>query len=283
MKTPPAIPAQDTPVVITVMGPTASGKSALAMSLAQSLADSGRDNPAAEIISVDSAQVYRGLDVGTAKPSTEDRRMVPHHLIDICDPTESYSAARFRHDALRLVGEIVARNRQPILVGGTMLYFKALREGLSTLPQADPQLRSELDADAVRHGWPALHAELAKVDPVTAARLAPNDAQRIQRALEIYRLTGRPMSEHIANQQAVAPPFRMIGIGLIPSDRSVLHRRIESRFKAMLAAGLTDELQALRQRHTLHPGLPSMRTVGYRQAWAYLDRSLDKAALLQQG
>jgi tRNA dimethylallyltransferase len=266
------------------MGPTASGKSALARAIAESLA--------VEIISVDSAQVYRGMDVGTAKPTAAERARVPHHLIDVVDPTGAYSAARFREDATRLIADIAARGRVPLLVGGTMLYFKALGEGLSDLPAADPVVRAGIDAEAASRGWAALHAELAHVDAVTAARLAPHDAQRIQRALEVFRLTGTPLSQHLAPagtpeparsaspRRALAPA---LSIALVPGDRAVLHARIAARFDAMLAAGLVDELRALRARHALREDLPSMRCVGYRQAWAHLEGRYDAAELRDRG
>ena len=250
------------------MGPTASGKTELALCLARQLP--------VEIVSVDSALVYRGMDIGSAKPDPEQRARVPHHLIDILDPTQSYSAARFRADALKCMAEITGRGRLPLLVGGTMLYFKALKEGLDPLPPADARLRSEIDDRAARTGWPALHAELARLDPVTAARLQPTDAQRIQRALEVCLTSGRPMSE-LLGRAGDALPYRLLEIALMPSDRSVLHRRIAQRFEAMLAAGLLDELRRLRASYPLHPDLPSMRCVGYRQAWAYLEGRTDEA------
>jgi tRNA dimethylallyltransferase len=259
---------------VLLMGPTASGKSALAMAIAAQMP--------VEIVSVDSAQVYRGMDLGTAKPGADDRRAVPHHLIDIVDPTEAYSAARFRADAVRLVGEIAARGRLPLLVGGTMLYFKALRDGLSNLPAADADVRAEIDDAARRRGWPALHAELARVDPATAARLEPGDAQRIQRALEVFRLTGAPLSRHLGTRET-ALPFMLHPIALVPSDRGALHRRIAERFDAMLAADLVEELARLRTRYALHPGLPSMRCVGYRQAWRHLEGEYDRAELRERG
>jgi tRNA dimethylallyltransferase len=223
------------------------------------------------------------MDVGTAKPSPSERRAVPHHLIDIIDPTQTYSAARFRADALRLMNEITARGRTPLLVGGTMLYFKALREGLSELPESDAGVRERLDAEATARGWPALHAKLARVDPETAARLKPNDAQRIQRALEVFQVTGTPMSQLLGRRKQTALPFRLIELALVPSDRGALHRRIEERFDAMLKAGLVEELRALRKRYALRPGLPSMRCVGYRQAWQYLDGDLDRRELRERG
>jgi len=262
------------PAAILLMGPTASGKSALAAALAG-------DFPV-EIISVDSAQIYRGMDIGTAKPSLAERRSVPHHLIDIVDPTGSYSAAQFRSDAVRLIREITARGRIPLLVGGTMLYFKALREGLSELPESDAALRARIDAEAAERGWPALHAELAKVDAPTAARLKPSDAQRIQRALEIYRVTGKPMSQLLGRTKS-ALPFRLLELALVPSDRAGLHRRIEFRFDAMLEHGLVEELRALRERHALRPGLPSMRCVGYRQVWQHLEGEFERDELRDRG
>lgn len=261
---------------ILLMGPTASGKSALALALAAAVDG--------EIVSVDSAQVYRGMDIGTAKPSAVERAAVAHHLVDIIDPTEGYSAARFVTDALAAVAAIRARGRVPILVGGTMLYFKALTAGLSTLPQADPAVRAALDVRAARDGWPALHAELARVDPVTAARLAPTDAQRIQRALEVHALTGTPLSVLQGRRSPVAPALGpTVALAIVPAERSVLHAAIAQRFAAMLAAGLVDELRALRTHYALDPGLPSMRCVGYRQAWRFLDGEIDAAQLLAQG
>jgi tRNA dimethylallyltransferase len=257
------------------MGPTASGKSALAMALASRFP--------VEIISVDSAQVYRGMNIGTAKPSAAERTAVPHHLIDIIDPTKAYSAGRFRSDALGLMREITARGRTPLLVGGTMLYFKALREGLSELPDSDREIRAEIDSEAAERGWPAMHAKLAEVDPQTAARLKPNDAQRIQRALEIYRASGRPMSRQLGRKKAAALPFRLIELTLVPSDRGALHRRIEERFDAMLERGLIEELQGLRKRFALRPELPSMRCVGYRQAWQFLEGEFDRDELRNRG
>ena len=263
------------PPALVVMGPTASGKSALAMHLAEHLP--------VEVISVDSAQVYRDMNIGTAKPTVAEQRAVRHHLIDIIDPTEAYSAAQFRGDALRLMHEISARGRLPLLVGGTMLYFKALREGLSDLPQADEAVRASLDAEAAEHGWPAMHAELARIDPATAMRLQPNDAQRIQRALEIHRISGQPMSALIGVRNMAPLPFRLVEIALAPNDRSVLHTRIAQRFEAMLSAGLVDELRDLRNRYTLHTNLPSMRCVGYRQAWSHLDGKYDADELRDRG
>ncbi|WP_194724531.1 tRNA (adenosine(37)-N6)-dimethylallyltransferase MiaA [Noviherbaspirillum malthae] len=265
------------PLAVAIMGPTASGKTAAALEIARQIP--------AEIISVDSALVYRGMDIGTAKPTAAERAAAPHHLIDILDPAESYSVMQFRQDAIRLVGEIAARGKLPLLVGGTMLYFKVLRDGIDSLPQADPELRARLDEDAARLGVPALHARLATIDPETAARLKPNDSQRIQRALEIHALTGQPMSQLLARAPKEDLPFDLLPLSLEPSDRSVLHARIATRFDAMLSAegGLLDEVRRLRTRDDLHLGLPSMRCVGYRQAWEYLDGVYGFAELREKG
>jgi tRNA dimethylallyltransferase len=251
------------PDAILLLGPTASGKSAIALAIARRLP--------LEIVSVDSALVYRGMDLGTAKPTPEERRAVPHHLVDLLEPTGSYSAAAFAADARRLIGEIRGRGALPLLVGGTMLYAKALAEGLDDLPRADPAVRARLAAEAARDGWPAMHARLAAVDPPTAARLEPGDAQRIQRALEVHALTGRPMSAQLGATRTASPPLRLATIALEPSDRAALHARIARRFGSMLAAGFVDEVRALRARGDLRPELPSMRCVGYRQAWQWLD------------
>jgi tRNA dimethylallyltransferase len=255
-----------TPPVLALAGPTASGKTALALAFAEHM----RHRRPVEIVSVDSALVYRGMDIGTAKPSAAERAAVPHHLIDILDPAESYSAARFCADALRLVEEIRGRGHLPLLVGGTMLYLKALRDGLDPMPPADPAVRAAIDARAALEGWPVLHAELARLDPATAARLAPGDAQRIQRALEVHAVSGRPLSAWQQGTQTRRGP-ELILVALEPRERGWLHARIEQRFEAMLAAGLLDEVAALRARGDLHAELPSMRCVGYRQAWAALD------------
>ena len=256
------------------MGPTASGKTALAVSLVERFP--------LEIISVDSALVYRGMDIGTAKPDAATLARAPHHLLDIRDPGEAYSAAAFCDDALRLMGDIVARGKVPLLVGGTMLYFRALLHGLDDLPRADAALRQKLEIEAASHGWPALHADLARVDPLTAKRLAPNDSQRIGRALEIYQLTGTPMSA-LLDQVHTALPYRVLQLALNPSDRAVLHQRIATRFDAMLADGLIDEVKTLRQMPGLTADLPAMRAVGYRQAWAYLNGEIDLNDLREQG
>ena len=261
---------------LCIAGPTASGKSTAAMALAAALAPDMH----VEIVSVDSAQVYRGMDIGTAKASQAERAAVPHHLIDILDPAERYSVARFVADATRLIEEIAMRGALPLLVGGTMLYFKALFEGLDAMPEADAAVRAEIDTRAADEGWPALHAELAKVDPVTAARLATNDAQRIQRALEVHRVSGRPLSAWHSDKPRAEPPPPLIA--LEPLDRGWLHARINERFAAMLDAGLVNEVRALRARGDLNADLPSMRAVGYRQAWAALDAN-DLSALPATG
>jgi tRNA dimethylallyltransferase len=260
-------------VVYALLGPTACGKSRLAMQLAARLP--------IEIVSLDSAQVYRGMDIGTAKPSREERARVPHHLIDVVEPDAAYSAGRFRADALRAIDDILARGRIPLLAGGTMLYYRALVAGLDALPAADPATRAAIDADAAKRGWAALHAELARVDPQAAQRIAPGDAQRIQRALEVWRLTGRPMT---ALHTASAPPlpFALRTFAVVPADRAALHRRIAERFDAMLAAGLIEEVSALRARYRLSASAPSMRCVGYRQAWQFLERAIDGAALREK-
>jgi len=251
------------PPAILLLGPTASGKTASSLALAQTLP--------IEIISVASALVYRDMDIGTAKPSADERAQCPHHLIDVVSPEENYSAARFRADALALMHDITARGRIPVLAGGTMLYFKALRDGLSDLPSADAELRLQIDAEAAERGWPAMHAKLARLDAEAAARLKPNDGHRIQRALEIVRLTGRPVADSYAQREDDDVPFLLLTIALVPSDRAALHRRIEDRFVQMLEAGLIGEVEALRARYTLDPAMPSMRCVGYRQVWDYLD------------
>ena len=259
---------------VFLLGPTASGKTAVALELARRFP--------AEIVSVDSAQVYRGMDVGTAKPDPGERARVPHHLIDILEPTEAYSAGRFRGDALRLVREIRQRGRTPILAGGTMLYFRALTRGLADLPPAQPTIRAQIEAQAALAGWTALHAELAGVDPESAARIEPADAQRIQRALEVHRHTGRALSSFYGDASEPLP-FEALQICLEPSQRTVLHERIAARFRAMLGNGLVEEVKSLRGRHALDAGLPSMRAVGYRQVWDTLEGTASAASLEARG
>ncbi len=261
--------------VFVLTGPTGSGKTDWAVRLAERLA--------LEIVSVDSALVYRGLDIGTAKPSRELRARIPHHLIDICDPADSYSAGRFVKDALERIRAIHARGRVPLLVGGTMLYLRALLHGLAVLPTASPELRAQLDARAAREGWPALHAELARCDPEAAARIAPNDSQRIQRALEVCYTSGEPISK--LQRETVSPlaswPLRYWA--LAPRDRGVLHERLSQRFLAMMEAGLLDEVRALRDRGDLTARHLSMRAVGYRQLWAHLDGTYDLTEAVRRG
>lgn len=263
------------PPAILLMGPTASGKTALALELAQRFP--------VDLISVDSALVFRDMDIGTAKPDKATLAAFPHRLIDVISPEEAYSAARFRREALAAMAEISAAGRVPLLVGGTMLYYKALREGLADLPPANPELRAQLDAEAAARGWPALHAELARLDPHTAARLHPTDAQRLQRALEICRSTGRPMSELLAAGQEGEPPYRFLSLSLLPSERSALHERIAQRFKAMLLGGLVEEVEWLRRRYALKPELPSMRCVGYRQVWEWMEGRYSRRELTERG
>jgi tRNA dimethylallyltransferase len=244
---------------VLLMGPTCTGKSALSLELARRFP--------VEIVSVDSALVYRGMDIGTSKPDARMRAGVPHHLIDICDPSEAYSAGRFRRDALELITAIRGRGRVPLLVGGTMLYFHALARGIAPLPQANPAVRAAIDQEARVAGWPALHAQLAQLDPVAAARIRANDAQRIQRALEVIRLTGRPLTE--LQQLAEPSTLRLARYALLPCERDVLYSRIEQRFDEMLEGGLAEEVRRLYDRGDLHPDLPSMRAVGYRQLWQH--------------
>ena len=253
---------------IALAGPTASGKTAAALAIARA--------HGAEIISVDSALVYRDMDIGTAKPTAAERSAAPHHLLDIRDPAQAYSAAEFAADAARLIADINARGKPALLVGGTMLYFKALFEGLDAMPPADASVRCELDAEAAMNGWPAMHAALARIDPKTAARLQPNDSQRIQRALEVFRISGQPLSslhnQEDAKKDAKPRPFAAVPLfSLEPDDRGWLHELIAQRFDTMLAAGFLDEISALRARGDLNADMPSMRCVGYRQAWALLD------------
>ena len=264
------------PPVIAIMGPTASGKTAAALEIARHIP--------CEIISVDSALVYRDMDIGTAKPSHEEQAAVPHHLIDIIDPAETYSAAQFREDALSLIQSIIERGKLPLLVGGTMLYFHALTKGLDNLPEANPTIRARLDEEAAQAGWPAMHARLAELDPETAERLKPNDSQRIQRALEIIQLTGKPVSALHSGKKKANLSFELIPFALEPSDRSKLHERIALRFDQMLENdALIEEVSRLRQRGDLHLGMPSMRCVGYRQTWQYLDGDYDRKTLRDKG
>ena len=257
------------------MGPTASGKSAVAVELVRALP--------CEIISVDSAQVYRHMNIGTAKPDAQTLKAAPHHLIDVIEPDDRFSAARFRDDALTLMREITERGNIPLLVGGTMMYFKTLLEGLSELPEADPAIRMVIDTMAEESGWPALHKELAKVDPETAARLEPNDSQRVQRALEVYYITSKPMSLLQKKPKYVYFPYTPLKIALLPDDRSALHDRIATRFETMLEMGLIGELRKLRADYALDLDMPSMRCVGYRQTWDYLDGKIGLASLREQG
>ena len=265
------------PRAIFLMGPTASGKTDLAMALSEHLS--------VELVSVDSALVYRGLDIGSAKPSAEELARYPHRLIDICDPSESYSAGRFRRDALAAMAEITAAGKIPLLVGGTMLYFRALLEGMAQLPEADAELRAQIEARAAREGWPALHRELQQVDPELAAELHPNHSVRIERGLEVFRLTGKPMSE-LRREQAqggVADEYDLRQLALLPRERSLLHERIAQRFQMMLQRGFIAEVEALRARGDLHEDLPAMRAVGYRQVWQHLDGKLTYDEMVQAG
>lgn len=258
-----AIVEDDRPLVILLMGPTASGKTDMALELVQRFP--------CDIVSVDSAMVYRGMDIGTAKPGPDVLSAAPHRLIDICEPIEAYSAARFRTDALREMADIVAHGRVPLLVGGTMLYFRALQEGLSVLPEADAEIRARIDAQAAEYGWTALYRRLSEVDPVVAGRVHPNDSQRIQRALEVFEITGRPMSQlqqEARNREPLS--YRLLKLVRAPRERTVLHRRIAERFRRMLAAGLEQEVRILWERGDLTPELPSMRSIGYRQMLKYL-------------
>ena len=267
------------PPVIALTGPTAAGKSAFAIALCERVQRGGLPWPAAEIVSVDSAQVYRGMDIGTAKPDAATRQAVPHHLLDLLDPAEPYSAARFAEDASAAIAAIRARGALPVLAGGTLLYFRALLDGLSELPAADPAVRRRLESEAAQLGWPALHEKLAKIDAATAARLHPNDAQRIGRALEVFELTGEPMSRRHATPLRPAIDAPVLRIAVMPTPREALAGRIEQRLRQMMAQGLVAEVAALRSRGDLHPAMPSMRAVGYRQIWSYLDGdySLDEA------
>ena len=273
------------PPAIFLMGPTAAGKTDLALELARLLP--------CDLISVDSALIYRGMDIGTAKPGRAILDEFPHALIDIRDPAESYSAAEFRADALAAMAESAARGRIPLLVGGTMLYYKALLEGLADMPSADPAIRAELEARALAEGWEVLHRELAAVDPESAARIHPNDPQRLTRALEVYRVSGLSMTEHRRRQAAGNPdtgtsgngqlPYTVAQLAIAPAQRQVLHDRIAQRFRAMLEQGFVEEVEALRSRSDLHAGLPSIRAVGYRQVWEYLDGELSREEMVERG
>jgi tRNA dimethylallyltransferase len=265
----------DRPLAIFLMGPTASGKTALACALA--------DRFPVGLVSVDSALVYRGLDIGSAKPDAATLARYPHELVDIRDPAEPYSAADFREDALAAMERITAAGRVPLLVGGTGLYFRALHRGLSDLPEADPAVREKLAAEAAVVGWDGLHARMAALDPVAGARIRPGDAQRIQRALEVMALTGRPLSELQTGGARARFPWRVLKLALLPEDRRLLHERIERRFDAMLAAGFLDEVRALRARGDLHADLPAIRAVGYRQAWEHLDGEGDATEFRNRG
>jgi tRNA dimethylallyltransferase len=266
---------QHLPPAIFLMGPTASGKTDLAVELVRRLP--------VEIISVDSAMVYRGMDIGTAKPEADVLAEAPHRLIDILDPVEAYSAARFREDALQQMAEITTAGRIPLLVGGTMLYYRALQQGLAILPEADEEVRARLEAAAREVGWQALHERLAEVDPVSAMRIHPNDPQRLQRALEVYELTGRPLSELWQEQQETGLPYRVVKLVVAPEDRADLHKRIALRFELMLKQGLIEEVEALYRRGDLNPELPSIRCVGYRQVWQYLAGELSREAMSEKG
>jgi len=263
------------PPALFLMGPTASGKTSVAVELAQRLP--------VEIISVDSALVFRNMDIGTAKPDAATLKQAPHHLIDIIEPTEAYSAAAFRHDALKLMHDITHRGKIPLLVGGTMLYYKALSEGLSELPQSSPEIRAVIDAEILQHGIRQLHHALAQVDAETAARLHPTDTQRIQRALEVYRITGQPLSVLTGSRIKTELPYSITSIALIPSNRSELHARIATRFKSMVDQGLVEELRSLRANYSLNPNMTSMRCVGYRQAWQYMEGEITEEELLETG
>ncbi|MCF7355673.1 tRNA (adenosine(37)-N6)-dimethylallyltransferase MiaA [Vibrio sp. CK2-1] len=261
---------QPLPLALFLMGPTASGKTELAIRL--------RQKYPVEIISVDSALIYKGMDIGTAKPDAQELALAPHRLIDILDPSEAYSAADFRRDALQQMDEIVSQGKIPLLVGGTMLYYKALLEGLSPLPAADPDIRQQIEQEANEKGWDAMHQQLSEIDPVSAKRIHPNDPQRLSRALEVFRISGKSLTE-LTEQKGEALPYQVKQFAIMPKERAELHRRIELRFEKMMAAGFEDEVKALRARGDLHLDLPSIRCVGYRQVWEYLDGNgtLDEA------
>jgi tRNA dimethylallyltransferase len=271
----PAVSDATLPPAVLLAGPTASGKTALACELFARFP--------LELVSVDSAQVFIDMNLGTAKPDPATLARYPHHLIDLITPEQAYSAGRFLADARRVMAEITARGKVPLLVGGTMLYYKVLLEGISELPPADPVVRQAIEDEAARRGWPALHADLAALDPVGAARINPQHSQRIQRALELVRSTGRPLDALFAEAGHAAPAYRTLKLALYPEDRALLHRRIDQRFGQMLDAGLVDEVAHLRTKYALHPGLPAMRCVGYRQSWDFLDGTISRAQLLAQG
>lgn len=262
------------PLALFLMGPTASGKTDLAIRLRQKFP--------VEIISVDSALIYKGMDIGTAKPDQHELALAPHRLIDILDPSEAYSAADFRRDALREMNDIVAQGRIPLLVGGTMLYYKALLEGLSPLPAADPDIRQQIEHEAEQHGWMALHDQLRQIDPVSAERIHPNDPQRLSRALEVYRISGKTLTE-LTQTKGEALPFRVKQFAIAPKERAELHRRIELRFEKMIDAGFEQEMRSLYAREDLHPDLPSIRCVGYRQMWDYLDGKCSQEEAIFRG
>ena len=263
------------PPAILLMGPTASGKTALALELVKHFP--------CEIISVDSALIYKGMDIGTAKPDAQMLKQAPHRLINLIDPAESYSAANFRHDALKAMAEITSAGKVPLLVGGTMMYFKFLRDGAADLPETPPELRQRIIQEASEKGWPAMHAKLALVDPQSAHRLEPNDSQRIGRALEVYEISGKPLSQFWAEQQSEPLPYRLLNLAVMPAERNVLHQRIAQRFDNMLEQGFIDEVKALHQRGDLTPDLPSIRCVGYRQAWDYLDGKYSYEQMRERG
>jgi tRNA dimethylallyltransferase len=264
-----------TPKALALMGPTASGKTAAAIRLCRALDG--------EVISVDSGLVYRGMDIGTAKPSVDERQGVPHHLLDILDPAEAFSTGQFRARALELIREIAGRGRVPVLAGGTMLYFNALFNGLADLPEADPEIRRQIDEEARQVGWQRMHQTLADVDPKAAARIHPNDPQRIQRALEVYRVSGVPISSLCEQGAQVPPPVDFIRLILAPSSRELLHQRIAQRFHGMLDSGLVEEVERLYQRGDLDESMPSIRAVGYRQVWSYLNGQIEFPAMIQRG
>ena len=264
------------PPAIFLMGPTASGKTDLAIKLCQQLP--------CDIISVDSALIYRGMDIGTAKPTAAELAKAPHRLIDIRDPDQSYSTAEFRQDALAEMAAISGQGRIPLLVGGTMLYFKTLLDGIADMPEADPAIRQQIEQDAAEHGWPYVHRQLAQVDAEAAARIHPNHSQRIERALEVYRITGITMTEfHRRQSKQALLPYQLVQLAIAPADRTVLHRRIEQRFQQMLEQGLLEEVRALYQRGDLNTDMPSMRAVGYRQVWDYLDGKLSRQDMIERG